>query len=325
MKSSKGPLISIIVPVYNTEKYLHSCIDSILSQTFTDFELLLIDDGSKDNSGAICDGYAAKDARVRVFHKKNGGASSARNMGLDNAKGEWISFVDSDDYVLPFFLETYMALCKDDTELCVSGIIPDYSISSSFRIDKSSIDYEGNVKDALFLLHNCQMIGSLCNKLFKKSIIESNSLYLNETFKFREDEDFLLCYMCHIEKVVCTSKCSYVYFPDFRKYSNVDSFPVCLSMYDSICKIYGNEVSMVKDSYLLGLFNVYFCSFIENDIKYNYVERTKYIKSVVGKRILSFEKLSLISRLTLYYFPANFVSWAFSMKANILKVCQKFR
>ena len=91
------PKISVIVPVYNAEKYLHRCIDSILSQTFTDFELLLINDGSKDSSGAICDEYAAKDNRVRVFHKENGGASSARNLGLDNAKGEWIAFVDSDD------------------------------------------------------------------------------------------------------------------------------------------------------------------------------------------------------------------------------------
>lgn len=85
------PKISVIVPVYNTEKYLHRCVDSILAQTFTDFELLLIDDGSTDSSGAICDEYAQKDSRVRVFHKENGGASSARNLGLDNATGEWIT------------------------------------------------------------------------------------------------------------------------------------------------------------------------------------------------------------------------------------------
>ena len=83
------PQISVIVPVYNTEKYLHRCIDSILSQTFTDFEVLLIDDGSTDSSGEICDEYAAKDSRVRVFHKENGGVSSERNMGLDNAYGEY--------------------------------------------------------------------------------------------------------------------------------------------------------------------------------------------------------------------------------------------
>lgn len=93
------PKISIIVPVYNTERYLSKCIDSILSQSFTDFELLLINDGSLDYSGAICDQYAANDSRVTVFHKENGGVSSARNLGLDNARGEWVTFVDSDDWI----------------------------------------------------------------------------------------------------------------------------------------------------------------------------------------------------------------------------------
>ena len=96
--------ISVIVPVYNTEKYLHRCVDSILAQTFTDFELLLIDDGSTDSSGAICDEYAQKDSRVRVFHKENGGVSSARNLGLDKAKGKWVTFVDSDDWIKESFL-----------------------------------------------------------------------------------------------------------------------------------------------------------------------------------------------------------------------------
>ena len=91
--------ISVIVPIYNTEKYLDRCIQSILAQTYSNIELLLVDDGSTDSSGAICDKYAEQDSRVRVFHKPNGGVSSARNMGLDNAKGEWIGWVDSDDYI----------------------------------------------------------------------------------------------------------------------------------------------------------------------------------------------------------------------------------
>lgn len=96
---SAPPTISVIVPVYNAEMYLHRCIDSVLAQTYQNFELLLIDDGSKDSSGTICDEYAAKDARVRVFHKEIGGVSSARNVGLDHAQDEWITFVDSDDYI----------------------------------------------------------------------------------------------------------------------------------------------------------------------------------------------------------------------------------
>ena len=105
-----NPKISVIVPVYNVEKYLCRCIDSILAQTFTDFELLLIDDGSKDSSGEICEEYAGKDARIRVFHRQNGGVSTARNLGIDKAKGEWIYFVDSDDVVLPSALGTFCSL-----------------------------------------------------------------------------------------------------------------------------------------------------------------------------------------------------------------------
>ncbi|MGN0202626.1 MAG: glycosyltransferase family 2 protein, partial [Candidatus Cryptobacteroides sp.] len=101
------PKISVIVPVYNAESTIRRCVDSILAQTFTDFECLLIDDGSKDRSGEICDEYAAKDSRVRVFHKENGGVSSARNVGLDNAKGEWVTFVDSDDWIDSYYLSSF--------------------------------------------------------------------------------------------------------------------------------------------------------------------------------------------------------------------------
>ena len=103
------PLLSIIVPVYDVERYLPKCIDSILAQTFTDFELILVEDGSPDNCPALCDAAAAKDARIRVIHQKNGGLSAARNAGLDVARGEWIGFVDSDDYIAP---EMYEALYK---------------------------------------------------------------------------------------------------------------------------------------------------------------------------------------------------------------------
>lgn len=98
--------VSIIVPVYKAELYIRKCIDSILSQTFTNFELLLIDDGSPDNCGKICDEYAELDTRVHVFHKENGGVSAARNLGLDHAKGDYVCFIDSDDWIDPDMLET---------------------------------------------------------------------------------------------------------------------------------------------------------------------------------------------------------------------------
>lgn len=118
------PLLSIIVPVYNVENYLQKCIDSILAQTFTDFELILVDDGSPDNCPALCDAAAAKDARIRVLHQKNGGLSAARNAGLDVARGEWIGFVDSDDYIAPEMYETlYKAVQSTGADLALCDYV----------------------------------------------------------------------------------------------------------------------------------------------------------------------------------------------------------
>lgn len=113
-------LVSVIVPVYNVENYLRECLDSIVAQTYRSIEVILIDDGSKDSSGEICDEYADKDNRVKVIHKENGGVSAARNTGLDVAKGEWISYVDSDDYIEDTMLETLICLAKEnDVELAM--------------------------------------------------------------------------------------------------------------------------------------------------------------------------------------------------------------
>ena len=107
-----NPLISVIVPVYNVEKYLSRCVDSILGQTYANLEIILVDDGSPDSSGAICDEYAAKDRRIKIIHKKNGGLSDARNVAIDIAKGEYITFVDSDDYVASDYVETLYRLIE---------------------------------------------------------------------------------------------------------------------------------------------------------------------------------------------------------------------
>jgi glycosyltransferase involved in cell wall biosynthesis len=116
------PKISVIIPVYNVEKYLERCIDSVLSQTFTDFECILIDDGSLDNSGKICDEYAKKDVRIKVIHQENGGVSCARNAGLDIAQGEWITFIDSDDWVDENYLELmYNNAVNNNCELSICG------------------------------------------------------------------------------------------------------------------------------------------------------------------------------------------------------------
>lgn len=119
------PAISIIVPVYNTEKYLHRCLDSILAQTFTDWECILVDDGSPDNSGMICDEYAAMDSRFKVIHKENGGVAAARNTAVDQANGKFVTFVDSDDWLHPLFLSVlYDGIKQHNGDICVSYALP---------------------------------------------------------------------------------------------------------------------------------------------------------------------------------------------------------
>ena len=181
-------MISIIVPVYNTEKYLDRCIQSILSQTYTDFELLLINDGSTDSSGAICDKYAEQDSRVRVFHKENGGVSSARNVGLDNAKGEWVTFCDSDDWVENCWLDTFVDN-SENTDLVVQGF-NNVGLYNLYEFPLTS--FSGDVKEALHLLFENKVVGYTFIKLFKRKFLEKYNIKFNETIKFREDEDFLL-------------------------------------------------------------------------------------------------------------------------------------
>ena len=183
------PKISVIIPVYNTEKYLHRCIDSVLAQTYQDFELLLIDDGSKDSSGNICDEYAEKDSRVKVFHKENGGVSSARNVGLDHAQGDWVTFVDSDDYIEENFLKSFDG--NLDADLVVGGMIEKRSQDNLVRNIPSGYIHplknalEGNLTQLVFQ--------SACGKLFCGSLIKK--LRFDESMIIGEDHYFMLMYV----------------------------------------------------------------------------------------------------------------------------------
>ena len=136
------PKISVIVPVNNVEKYLHECIYSILAQTFTDFELILINDGSLDNSGAICDEYANKDKRITVIHQENQGQAAARNTAIAIAKGEWIHFVDSDDLIHPQMLELLYGAVDESTQISMCGVYQGSNLSESFFSSKSDYSFE---------------------------------------------------------------------------------------------------------------------------------------------------------------------------------------
>lgn len=210
------PRVTVIVPVYNAEKYLHRCIDSILAQTFTDFELLLVDDGSKDRSGAICDDYAAKDSRIRVFHKENGGVSSARNLGLDNAKGEWVTFCDSDDYVYPCWLENYNILeygAKYD--LICQGIETDKSLCQGVNKTIYGVDAEGNIIDIIESLCINLILGYTTVKAFRLDIINRSRIRFNQNLRFKEDETFVIQYARYSINSICVNKIGYLYYVPF--------------------------------------------------------------------------------------------------------------
>lgn len=211
-------MISIIVPVYNISKYLPRCIDSILGQTFTDFELLLIDDGSKDNSGKICDEYAAKDSRVRVFHKKNGGVSSARNLGLDNAKGEYIMFVDSDDYMLPTMCEIMLSTIENkNADLVVCGTT---ETGGGFWRPRFDEDFSNEqLKERFISLLHTELLSPPWNKIYKKEKI--GNLRFREDISFGEDLIFNIQYLEACEKISLTKES-----PFFHEKGNESSLVV---------------------------------------------------------------------------------------------------
>lgn len=213
---NKDPIISVIVPVYKVEAYLSKCIDSILAQTFTDFELLLVDDGSPDRAGAICDWYAEKDRRIRVFHKSNGGLSSARNCGLDNAKGEWIAFVDSDDYVGKDYLkELYKDVrpCIDLVVHCLRHIRENGDeISYGFKTSEGKCIYDFSEFKKMIQEQNLCLRPHAVSKLYNRDIIELHHLRFLEDVVFGEDYMFLFSYLNFtLNKVLFSSTSSYYY------------------------------------------------------------------------------------------------------------------
>lgn len=206
------PLISVIVPVYRAERYLSRCVQSIRNQTYRNLEIILVDDGSPDNCGEMCDQYAREDSRIRVFHKENGGQSSARNLGLDNMTGEFVGFVDSDDWIEPDMYETLCDLaCRYEAQIVCCG---------AERVsDKGHMDYfNPNLEELLVLerdqameelLYNFRVTNSLWDKLFRKDIFAH--LRMTEGIIY-EDCDVMYRCIYRANRVVYTAKPLYLYY-----------------------------------------------------------------------------------------------------------------
>lgn len=203
------PKVSIIVPVYKVEKYIRRCLDSIVSQTFTDWECLLIDDGSPDNSGKICDEYAEKDTRFIVFHKENGGVSSARNYALDNAHGEYVMFVDSDDWIE-----------KDCLVVCVMEA-DEYKLDllqfSSERVNERGKKYRAQILGCEACNHSqylelCKLCVTVWGGLYRRKIIEDNHISFIDGLKLAEDQLFVFNFIVRANNLKSITNCFYNYY-----------------------------------------------------------------------------------------------------------------
>lgn len=202
------PKISVIVPVYKAEAYLHRCVDSLLAQTFRDFEILLIDDGSPDRSGEICDEYAKKDKRVRVFHKENGGVSSARQCGMDNARGEYTIHADPDDWVDPDMLqELYEKAKAEDADMVICDFYNEEKNKTTYVCQvPSSLYHETVLCDLFRKLH-----GSCCNKFVRRSCYECFKINFPLELSYCEDLYVNTCILAHNIKVAYLPKAFYHY------------------------------------------------------------------------------------------------------------------
>lgn len=204
-------LVSVIVPVYRAEKYLKECIESILSQTYQNIELILVDDGSTDTSPSICDAYAADDERVRVFHKENGGVSSARNLGLEKARGEYIVFVDSDDKAYPTLIERLISCAAPDRiVLCNYSIIDEKGIrlKSGERIENQENCEISEVISNVLVYRT--MMGSIWRSLFPAGLIHRHQITFPPC-RFSEDQLFLFRVLSHCTGVTILREELYQY------------------------------------------------------------------------------------------------------------------
>lgn len=251
----ENPLISVIVPVYKVERFLNRCVDSILSQTYENLEVILVDDGSPDCSGKICDEYAAKDSRIRVIHKENGGVSSARNTALDLCTGDYIAFVDSDDYIHPEMYEKMLsALQEHQVDLCVCQWNYEYANGQQV-VDLSKVDPE-----LLGAMTSLELARFLFRGSYENGVVVSpwNKLYNRELFndirfsgRFQEDDALHTKLLCREFPVFVMGEQLYIYTENPDSLTNqafrADSVRVLDIMTERI-QLYARDPFIVREA-----------------------------------------------------------------------------
>ncbi len=308
-------LITIIIPIYNVEKYLRECLDSVINQTYKKLQIILIDDGSNDNSGKICDEYKEKDNRIEVMHKANGGVSSARNAGLKIAKGDYITFVDGDDYLDKDYCEKLLRKLKEnDVECVICGYNRLYE--KNLEVVTKGENLRITNKEFLDNILNVQGgAGIACAKLWKKNAVIN--IKFNEEIKIAEDSLFGIQAAKNVNNVYILNEALYNY--RFNKNSavrryNKDFANICLKSMKAakeyIEKEYANDESVIKKfnnyiAYHILLISVNYCFNKENSL--NWIEQIRSLKEVVsipeykeGVKKSNYEGLSLTRKITLF-------------------------
>lgn len=249
-----SPLVSVIVPIYDVEKYLQQCIDSICAQTYSQLEIILVDDGSPDDCGNICDSNAKLDSRIVVIHKENGGLSSARNAGLDIAKGEYIAFIDSDDTIHPQFIEILIGLCEQfecDIAQC------DY-----LDVAENSLKLPLNTQQSIKLYNNRQSMHELCctgnaarygcpwNKIYKQILFENIRYPVG---RIHEDEFTTYLLLWNAKKIAVTNQ--YMYY-HLRRETSIMGRPFSIDRLD-VLDAFKERMEFLKNN---NLKNEYLCT-----------------------------------------------------------------
>ncbi len=278
-------MISVIVPVYNVEKYLDRCVQSILAQTYSDFELLLVDDGSPDRCGEMCDEYAKSDERVRVIHKQNGGLSDARNCGIEHATGDFFQFVDSDDYIHPEMLETlYRILTAQNADLAVCSAC-DVFEGTEVPMSKESNEFTLNKVESYRYMLQGKGLPSVCNKLYKRETVGSARF---ATGKLYEDGFFLPDVMKNVAKTAVTTMQMYYYFRRAdsivtKSFSHADLDVI--EAYERCAEIVKRDCPAALDSVKFRIYYAYFAvldkMLVCNDFKSipEYKKIVEYLRS----------------------------------------------
>lgn len=288
------PKFSVIIPVYNTEKYLDRCISSVIKQTYKDFEIILVNDGSKDNSGNICDEHKKNDNRIKVIHQKNAGVSTARNIGLKNAVGDYIIFVDSDDFIEGDSLEKLNSILDKNDVDCII-----YNLNN---IMESKFVFKENLIQYMIKLITTELINSPCNKVYKRDIIEKYDIKFDKKIEIGEDLLFNIIYISKMKNVYLFNNKLYNYIKQnceslTTKYKE-NKYEQLMFVDDKLqeyLKIYNNEKILECEKFI-RLKNIFSCfmDLSHKDCKYSKKEKIQFIKKVKKENKIVIKKLGVM-------------------------------